>query len=144
MLDHVGRIVAAVGVLVTADLEAGYGDNADDVGRTVARAVELGAAGGNLEDARKGGVFGIDEAVDRLAAAPGRGAQRHLVVKADHLEDLVRLGTLTRGAAWLLAASVVAGLNILVAGGTQAGNPTTPQCTRCHATRAAPRRWRAP
>ncbi|HEY6748928.1 MAG TPA: isocitrate lyase/phosphoenolpyruvate mutase family protein [Mycobacteriales bacterium] len=69
MLDHVGRIVAAVGVPVTADLEAGYGDTPDDVGRTVARAVELGAAGGNLEDAGPGGLFGVEEAVDRLAAA---------------------------------------------------------------------------
>ena len=46
MLEHVARIVAAVGVPVTADLEAGYGDTADDVARTVARAVGLGAAGG--------------------------------------------------------------------------------------------------
>lgn len=32
-------------------------------------AVELGAVGGNLEDARDGGLFGADEAVDRIAAA---------------------------------------------------------------------------
>jgi 2-methylisocitrate lyase-like PEP mutase family enzyme len=69
MLEHVGRIVAAVNVPVTADLEAGYGDSPDDVGRTVARAVELGAVGGNIEDAGRGGLFDIDEAVDRLAAA---------------------------------------------------------------------------
>jgi len=69
MLEHVGRIVAAVGVPVTADLEAGYGDTPDDVGRTIARAVELGAVGGNLEDAGRDGLFGVDEAVDRLAAA---------------------------------------------------------------------------
>src|SRR3954447_25636475 len=50
MLEHVGRIVAAVGVPVSADLEAGYGDTAEDVARTVARAVELGAVGGNVED----------------------------------------------------------------------------------------------
>jgi len=75
MLEHVGRIVAAVGVPVTADLESGYGDTPDDVGRTVARAVELGAVGGNLEDAGRGGLFGIDEAVDRLAAA--RAAAPH-------------------------------------------------------------------
>ena len=74
MLEHVGRIVAAVGVPVTADLEAGYGDTADDVGRTVARAVELGAVGANLEDAGPGGLFGIDEAVDRHRGRPGRGA----------------------------------------------------------------------
>jgi pilus assembly protein CpaF len=53
---------------------------------------------------------------------------RKFVVKADHLEDLVRLGTLSRGAARFLAASVVAGLNILVAGGTQAGKTTMLNC----------------
>lgn len=36
MLEHVSRIVAAVKVPVTADLEAWYGDTADDVGDTVA------------------------------------------------------------------------------------------------------------
>ena len=69
MLDHVGRIVAAVSVPVTADLEAGYGDTADEVGRTVARAVELGAVGANIEDAGDRGLFGIEEAVARIAAA---------------------------------------------------------------------------
>jgi 2-methylisocitrate lyase-like PEP mutase family enzyme len=69
MLEQVGRIVAAVGVPVTADLEAGYGDTPQAVGRTVSRAVELGAVGANIEDAGRGGLFGIDEAVERLAAA---------------------------------------------------------------------------
>src|SRR6476469_10528915 len=54
MLEHIGRIVAAVSVPVTADLEAGYGDTADDVGRTVATALELGVVGGNIEDAAQG------------------------------------------------------------------------------------------
>ena len=58
MLEHVARIVAAVGVPVTADLEAGYGDTPEDVGRTVARAVELGVVGGNLEDQVQGELFG--------------------------------------------------------------------------------------
>jgi 2-methylisocitrate lyase-like PEP mutase family enzyme len=65
MLEHVGRIVAAVGVPVTADLESGY----DDVGATVRRAVEAGAVGGNLEDQVGGELFGVDEAVERVAAA---------------------------------------------------------------------------
>lgn len=82
MLEHVGRIVAAVGVPVTADLEAGYGDTADAVGRTLARAVELGAVGGNLEDAGKGGLFGIDEAVDRLAAARDAAPRGTFVLNA--------------------------------------------------------------
>jgi len=82
MLDHVGRIVAAVGVPVTADLEAGYGDSADEVGRTVAMAVELGAVGGNIEDARSGRLFGIDEAVDRLAAARAAAPRGTFVLNA--------------------------------------------------------------
>ncbi len=69
MLEHVGRIVAAVSVPVTADLEAGYGDTADDVGRTVATALELGVVGGNIEDAAQGRLFDIDEATERIAAA---------------------------------------------------------------------------
>ena len=79
MLEHVARIVAAVSVPVTADLEAGYGETADDVGRTVARAMELGAVGANLEDAAQGTLFGIDEAVDRIAAAR-TAAPRHTFV----------------------------------------------------------------
>ena len=53
---------------------------------------------------------------------------RKFVVKATHLEDLVRLGTLTSHAARFLDASVRAGLNILVAGGTQAGKTTLLNC----------------
>ena len=53
---------------------------------------------------------------------------RKFVVKADHLEDLVRLWTMTRSAARFLDASVVAGLNILVAGGTQYGKMSLLNC----------------
>lgn len=53
---------------------------------------------------------------------------RKFVVRADHLDDLVRLGTLTRHAAAFLTAAVASGLNILVAGGTQAGKTTLLNC----------------
>lgn len=53
---------------------------------------------------------------------------RKFVVKADHLDDLVRLGSLTREASIFLQAAVAAGLNILVAGGTQAGKTTLLNC----------------
>ncbi len=45
---------------------------------------------------------------------------RKFVVKASRLHELVGLGTLTTQAAAFLEACVVAGLNIVVAGGTQA------------------------
>lgn len=69
MLDRVGSIAAAVNVPVTADLEAGYGETADDVGRTVSAAVGLGAVGANIEDADSGGMFNVDAATERIAAA---------------------------------------------------------------------------
>ncbi len=53
---------------------------------------------------------------------------RKFVVKADHLDDLVSLGTLSKHAATFLEAAVVSGLNILVAGGTQAGKTTMLNC----------------
>jgi pilus assembly protein CpaF len=53
---------------------------------------------------------------------------RKFVVRASHLDDLVGLGTLTPQAAAFLEASVVSGLNVLVAGGTQAGKTTLLNC----------------
>ena len=82
MLEQVARIVAAVGVPVTADLEAGYGDTPEEVGRTVARAVALGVVGGNIEDAAGGELFGIDEAVERLAAARAAAPSGTFVLNA--------------------------------------------------------------
>jgi pilus assembly protein CpaF len=49
---------------------------------------------------------------------------RKFVAKASRLRDLVELGTLSGQAADFLEACVVAGLNIVVAGGTQAGKTT--------------------
>lgn len=53
---------------------------------------------------------------------------RKFVLRAHRLVDLVALGSLTPQAAAFLDASVRAGLNILVAGGTQAGKTTMLNC----------------
>jgi pilus assembly protein CpaF len=53
---------------------------------------------------------------------------RKFVVRAERLDQLVDLGTLSAHAARFLEASVVAGLNIIVAGGTQAGKTTLLNC----------------
>jgi pilus assembly protein CpaF len=53
---------------------------------------------------------------------------RKFVVRAAGLQDLVGLGSLTDRAAAFLDASVRAGLNILVAGATQAGKTTMLNC----------------
>jgi len=53
---------------------------------------------------------------------------RKFVVRAARLEELVELGSLTSPAARFLHAAVVSGLNILVAGATQAGKTTLLNC----------------
>jgi 2-methylisocitrate lyase-like PEP mutase family enzyme len=75
-LDMVGRIVAAVDVPVTMDLEGGYGD----AGETVRRAIEVGVVGGNLEDQMKP----LDEAVAAVEAVlrAGRDAGIDFVLNA--------------------------------------------------------------
>lgn len=49
---------------------------------------------------------------------------RRFVMRPRHVEDLVPAGTLTTQAAAFLAAAVTSGLNIVVAGATQAGKTT--------------------
>jgi 2-methylisocitrate lyase-like PEP mutase family enzyme len=75
-LDMVRRIVEAVDLPVTMDLEAGYGDP----GETARRAIEIGVVGGNLEDRMKP----LDEAVAAVEAvlAAGRDAGIDFVLNA--------------------------------------------------------------
>ncbi|HEX7091845.1 MAG TPA: isocitrate lyase/phosphoenolpyruvate mutase family protein [Longimicrobiales bacterium] len=54
MIEAIRRIVEAVDVPVTADIEGGYGSGSvQDVAETVRAVVELGAVGINLEDASR-------------------------------------------------------------------------------------------
>ena len=53
---------------------------------------------------------------------------RKFVLTAHSLDELVALGTLTTQASRFLEAAVAAGLNIIVAGGTQAGKTTVLNC----------------
>jgi len=51
-LEMARRIVEAVDVPVSADLENGFGDTPEEVAETVRRAAEIGLAGCSIEDAR--------------------------------------------------------------------------------------------
>jgi pilus assembly protein CpaF len=53
---------------------------------------------------------------------------RKFVLSASSLDELVQLGTVTAQAARFLEASIAAGLNVIVAGGTQAGKTTLLNC----------------
>ncbi len=75
-LDMVSRIVAAVDLPVSMDLEGGYGD----AGATARRAIAAGVVGGNLEDQMKP----LDQAVAAVEAvlAAGREAGIDFVLNA--------------------------------------------------------------
>jgi 2-methylisocitrate lyase-like PEP mutase family enzyme len=60
MLAVVQRIAAAVGIPVTADMEAGYGAKPEDVAETAREVIAAGAVGMNLEDT-------VDDRPDALA-----------------------------------------------------------------------------
>lgn len=65
-IDNLERIVAAVSLPVSVDLETGYGDPA----RSVERAIAAGAIGCNLEDGIiGGGHYAVADQCERLAAA---------------------------------------------------------------------------
>jgi pilus assembly protein CpaF len=67
-------------------------------------------------------------ALDGIARGFSAVNIRKFVVRASRLADLVELGSLTGPAARFLDAAVRAGLNMVVAGGTQAGKTTFLNC----------------
>lgn len=80
MLEHVGRIVAAVDLPVSADLEDGYAATSAGVADTVRRARDVGAVGANLEDFSAGHLLPAAEGAARIAAA--RAADASFVINA--------------------------------------------------------------
>ncbi|WP_035799784.1 isocitrate lyase/PEP mutase family protein [Kitasatospora mediocidica] len=71
-LDLIARVVAAVGVPVTADIESGFAKDPDGVAETVRGVLAAGAVGVNLEDALRDGTAplrAVAEQAERLAAA---------------------------------------------------------------------------
>lgn len=73
----VQRVVDAVSVPVTADIESGFGANAAEVAETVRRILEAGAVGINIEDVSDtddGTLRSTDDQVRRLAAARAAAA----------------------------------------------------------------------
>ncbi len=71
-LEHAATLAAAVDVPVNADLENGFADSPDDVGRTVADARATGIAGCSVEDHTGRAdepIYSRALAVERVAAA---------------------------------------------------------------------------
>jgi 2-methylisocitrate lyase-like PEP mutase family enzyme len=114
-LDMVGRVVRAVDLPVSMDMEAGYGDPAG----TAQRAWDLGVVGGNLEDQMRPFEESVSRVAAVMAALPGfvLNARTDAFVRAPQgadrgalLEEAVRRGRayLDAGAPVVFVPGVVA------------------------------------
>ncbi|MFF9144691.1 isocitrate lyase/phosphoenolpyruvate mutase family protein [Streptomyces sp. NPDC014861] len=83
VLDLVARIAAAVEVPVTVDIEGGYGRTPAEVADTVARLVEAGVAGVNIEDGTRPPGDLVDRLTAARAAAERAGADLFLNARVD-------------------------------------------------------------
>lgn len=106
-LDMVRRIVEAVELPVSMDFEAGYGN----AGETARRAMEVGVAGGNLEDAMRPLPDAVAAVESVVAAAEAEGIPFVLNARTD---ALLRAGDAPRGDA--IAEAVRRGRAFLGAG----------------------------
>src|SRR5271156_5468040 len=70
-IENLRRIVSITDLPVTIDLESGYGDTPERVGKTIARAIDAGAVGCNLEDSfpANGKLREIADQCDRIRRA---------------------------------------------------------------------------
>ncbi|MBV8777446.1 MAG: isocitrate lyase/phosphoenolpyruvate mutase family protein [Alphaproteobacteria bacterium] len=87
VVGQTARIARAVSVPVTADIEAGFGDTPQAVGRSIADIIRAGAVGVNLEDGLKAGtppMRTIEDAAARIRAAreTARAAAVPIVINA--------------------------------------------------------------
>lgn len=70
MLKHVSEIVSATDLPVSADLENGFGDDADTVAETIRMAANAGLAGASIEDMTSNHtIYELEHATDRVRAA---------------------------------------------------------------------------
>ncbi len=89
MLEAVSRIVQAVNVPVTADIESGFAANAQQLEASITQIMEAGAVGVNLEDVQpgqdsRGPLFPLAEQLERIKAArrAAEAKKIHLVINA--------------------------------------------------------------
>jgi 2-methylisocitrate lyase-like PEP mutase family enzyme len=72
VIAHIADIAAATPLPVSADLENGFGDEAEFVAETIALAAAAGVVGGSIEDSTgepENPIYKLEHAVDRVRAA---------------------------------------------------------------------------
>jgi 2-methylisocitrate lyase-like PEP mutase family enzyme len=70
LVEHVSALATASDLPVSVDLENGFGAAPEHAARAIEAAAAVGAVGGSIEDwDEEHGIYGIDAAVERIAAA---------------------------------------------------------------------------
>ena len=87
VVGQTARIARAVAVPVTADIEAGFGETPEAVGRSIGDLIRAGIVGVNLEDGLRSGsppIRSVEDAVARIRAAreAARAAGVPIVINA--------------------------------------------------------------
>jgi 2-methylisocitrate lyase-like PEP mutase family enzyme len=94
MIARIARIVRAVKVPVTADVEAGYGSTPEDAARTTRELIQAGAVGMNLED-RTGDpdqpLLDLSLAVEKIKAARKAAADLRMPIMVNARTDVYLL-----------------------------------------------------
>ena len=81
VMDHTAVLARATDLPVSVDMENGYGPAPEDAARAITRAAEAGAVGGSIEDYDpEGGIYDLNHATERVAAAAEAAAQRRLSI----------------------------------------------------------------
>jgi 2-methylisocitrate lyase-like PEP mutase family enzyme len=76
LADHVRVLDRATSLPVSVDLENGFGPAPEDAALAITRAAAAGAVGGSIEDYDpEGGIYELDHAVERVAAASEAAGQ---------------------------------------------------------------------
>ncbi len=94
MIARIGRIVRALKVPVTADIEWGYGSTAEEVAGTTREVIEAGAVGMNLEDATGRAdqpLLTLERAVEKIKAARDTAAQLRVPIVLNARTDIYLL-----------------------------------------------------
>ena len=83
VIAHTALLAGAVGIPVAVDLENGYARPAAEAARAVRAAADAGACGGSIEDwDAESGLYPLDEAVERVAAAVEAAGETGFVLAA--------------------------------------------------------------
>lgn len=87
-IDSLRRIVAAVNVPVSVDIERGYGETASDVAATISSVLEMGVSGVNIEDS----LMPMAQQEQRISAARAAAENAGIPLFINARIDTHRLG----------------------------------------------------